>query len=121
MRQLTMFSALAAVLFATPSLGQPDNGAFFNEQVRRNQSNGIGSLPPAVPPPLIRGPGAFYNDEVRQQQEGRGRVTPSLPSGRVNTDPYAGYSRPSAAPSASIPSSSGSLSGTAVRRTPRRR
>lgn len=120
MRHLSMLAAMTAVLFASPVAAQPDNGAFFNEQVRRNQSNGIGSLPSAVQPPLIRGPGAFYNDEVRQQQEGRGRVTPTLPSGGVNTDPYAGYSRPSTAPSASIPSSSGSLSGTAVRRTPRR-
>lgn len=77
-RRLFLF-ALALPL-AGPVRAQ-DNGAFFNEQVRRNQSMGIPTLPPAVQPPSIRGPGAFYHDEVRQRQEGFiGRRLPTRPT-----------------------------------------
>lgn len=62
--------ALGASLVGAGTARAQDGGAFYNEQVRRNQQLGIPTQPAAVPPPTIRGTGALDHDAVRARQEG---------------------------------------------------
>jgi hypothetical protein len=68
-RRSVLFALAASIAGATAARAQ-DGGAFYNEQVRRNQQLGIPTQPAAVPPPTIRGTGAFDHDAVRARQEG---------------------------------------------------
>lgn len=61
--------ALLAIVGASSALAQTnDPGAWYHEQVRRNQSGGIVGSPPITPPPVGQGPGLYFHDETRQRQ-----------------------------------------------------
>lgn len=73
-----------------------DTGAWYQEQVRRNQANGTIGINPVIPP-TVTTPRSYYQDEIYQRQHG------TLPSGPRAPAPNLAVPAPTLPPAPVMP------------------